>query len=75
MIGGRTKFFKLTIDPSKYGSDFSDLPLSFALIPYDGDPNLYIHAGSSRPQYLSDYEYSSEEPYEERIIVSAEERK
>lgn len=72
-MSGGVKLFKLSIDAEKFGTDFSDRPIAFSLIPYDGDPDLHINM-DTRPADINSYEWSSFEPYEERIVISSEER-
>ncbi|EAR96368.1 transmembrane protein, putative (macronuclear) [Tetrahymena thermophila SB210] len=48
----------------KFLSDFL-----FNLIPYNGDPDLYVHYGETRPKDLDKYEWQSKTSFREDLIL------
>jgi len=70
---GRQKDLKLEIDYGRYPVDFRFHDLIFSLLPFSGNPDIFVNPGS-RPDKIADYKWNSTELDEERIVLSPTDR-
>lgn len=65
----RSNIFKGDLNNSIFITNFM-----FNLIPYNGDPDLYIHYGEVRPKSIEKFDWKSEASFQQDIIlITAEE--